>query len=81
MTQKTAKYEKVFMRHQGLQGGRSLLAAVVARAVDDALGYGEPGEVSDARCYFVDGRYETHLELLDLPETWIPEVFEDRNGH
>ena len=66
---------KPIKKPRGLAGERGLIAAVMAAAVDDALERGNPQDVTDARLYFFDGRYQHHLGLLGLPEDFVPEEF------
>ena len=60
-----------------LNGERALLAAVLAQAVDDAAGANGQQYVAPGRQYFAGGDYVHHLTLLDLPDTWLPEAFDN----
>ena len=60
---------------RGLRGERSLIAAVMALSLDDARKVNGK-HVDDARAYFADGRYDFHLDLLGLPDNWLPKVLE-----
>jgi len=77
MTKTTAK---IMDRKQTgrLCGERSLVAAVIGQAVDDATGVNGPYFVADARAYFASSVYDRHLAWLDKPDEWIPE---HDNGH
>jgi hypothetical protein len=59
---------------QGLAGPEGLIAAVIARAVDDVLGDGGPALVVDGLAYFGGPMYTHHVNLLGLPPDIRPAV-------
>jgi hypothetical protein len=54
-----------------LEGGRGLLTAVIAQAVNDWRS-GPGKQRKNARRYFSGPVYRYHLSLLDLPTDWLP---------
>ena len=65
--------KKVFNGEQrNVAGERGLLAAVIGRAIDDAVS-GCP----DARSYFAGKEYRRHLTWLDLDSDTLPVVFDN----
>ncbi len=61
-----------------MSGGRALLTAVIHRAqVDFAKGNGHSQE---AAAYFGGAVYANHLELLGLPEGWLPQTMEKQTA-
>lgn len=56
----------------GGAGEKALLAAVLAVAVDDALGANGRRFVADGRAWFAGPSYRRHLELLGLQPDMLP---------
>ena len=55
-----------------LSGPKGIYSAVVAQATQDAL-YGEPEDKRSALRYLRSDYYRTHLQVLGVPDTWLPE--------
>jgi hypothetical protein len=55
----------------GLSGVDGLVASVISQAVKDAM-RGETADKVDALRYLRSAEYQKHLQILDLPSTWLP---------
>jgi hypothetical protein len=55
----------------GISGGDGLLAAIIARAVNDLSGP-DPAMAIDALAYLGSDHYRGHLERLSLPADYVP---------
>lgn len=68
----TANDERLPHRPARMVGGRALLTAVIHQAQRDF--HKGNGQSQDAAEYFAGATYRTHLELLGLPEGWLPKT-------
>ncbi len=61
-----------------MSGGRALLTAVIHQAQRDF--HKGNGQSKDAAAYFSGAVYANHLELLGLPEGWLPQTMEKQTA-
>lgn len=67
-------------RCPGLAGPGGLIAAVIAEATNDAMGFGGDANLISAWGYLASDTYQHHLHWLGLPDDWRPEAIEQLDG-